>query len=69
MTQLFDFACVFVVLFMLIVAFLYWFRPVWLVRNDGFNNPDIDMWKAFTIALLGALLGVILYALIPYPFC
>ena len=67
--ELFELACVFVILFLLIVAFLYWFRPTWLIKCDDSNNPDIDMWKSFLIALLGALLGVMLYTLIPYPFC
>lgn len=66
MDELFDLACFFVVLFLLLVAFLYWLRPAWLITTDGFNNPDVDMWKAFIIALLGALLGTILYGLTLY---
>lgn len=67
--ELFDLMCVFAVLFLLIIAFLYCQRPHWLIRDDGYNNPDIDMWKALTIALLGAVLGMIIYVLLPYPFC
>lgn len=48
----------FVLMFLIIVAFLYIWRPDWLIIDDGINNPDVDMWGAFLIGLASAMVFV-----------
>jgi len=48
----------FVLMFLLVVAFLYFLRPEQLIINNGVDNPDIDMWKVFVIGLLSAVILV-----------
>ena len=66
MSWLLFICCVFVLLFLMIVAALYVIRPDWLIMDNGVDNPDVDMWQAFVIGLLGAVLGVCFFFLAYY---
>ena len=57
-------AILFVLTFLILVAFLYVFRPSWILMDQDTDTPcEVDMWRAFVIGLGGAVLMVCFFAL------